>query len=404
MARNATQWLKPLNVPSDHYVSTAIYTDPEIFAQEREAIFNKTWKFLCHESEIDKPGDFRTSEIAGQPVFVIRGADEIVRAFLNACPHRGAALVTKPRGNARTLVCFYHLWGFDQKGNCLNMTRPEGYSECGVDKASCGLREVKIAQKFGMIFGNLDDNCEDFDSYVGDVMDALEVPMGTVPLEVFHFHKVVIKANWKQWHETNMEMYHEWGHAVNRKTGIEAPGYHNRFWKIHPNGHGAQDPYVPKYDNYEGWDSRASLEFPGIKPGEFRVVDLFPNTTIIIRGTSIRIDTSTPIEPGLTLLEHRGVGIKGESAEHREQRRNHHNQLWGPFGRNLPEDVFFIESMERSNRHGAAAFGLLARREGLRAQDDEVVRAYYRAWGDRMGRSASAPKVPSRRDQEGQFA
>lgn len=272
------------------------------------------------------------------------------------------------------------------------MTRPEGYAQACVEKASCGLREVKVAQKLGMIFGNLDDQCEDFETHVGDSMQALEEPMGTVPLEVFHLHKVVMSANWKQWQETNMELYHEWGHIVNRDTGIKAEGYHDRLWKIHRNGHGSLDPYRVKYENYTGWEARNSLELPGLTPGEFRVVDLFPNTSIIIRATSIRIDTTIPLAPGVTLLEQRGVGVKGESAADRAKRRNQHNQLWGPLGRNLTEDVIFVEAVERSNRHGASQFGLFARHEQLHAQDDEIMRAYYRTWGERMGRSASSPK------------
>ena len=394
MSRNAIQWLRPLDVPADHYISTAVYTDPEVFEHERKAIFEKCWKFLCHESELPNPGDYRTSEIAGKPVVILRGRDNQIRAFLNACPHRGAGLVNSPRGNVRALTCFFHLWGFDHQGECVSITRPEGYLEAGVTKQSCGLRDVKVGMKFGLVFGNLDDNSESFEDYVGDSLDVLAEPMGTLPLEVFHLHKVKMTANWKQWHETNMELYHEWGHIVNRSTGIAAKGYHERKWSIHPNGHGYLEPFQVKYENYKGWEARDSLELPGLGPGEFRVVDLFPNTTIIIRATSIRIDTSTPIAPGVTLLEQRGLGLKGESESDRAKRRNQHNQLWGPLGRNLSEDVFFVESVEKATRHGAAPFGLFARKEEMRGQDDEIMRAYYRVWSERMGRSAQSPKAP----------
>lgn len=391
MPRNAQQWQTSLNVPDDHFVSSKIYSDQSILDLERERIFKKCWKFICHESEIPNPGDFRASDIAGVPVVTIRGDDGSVRTFVNACPHRGASLVTEPRGNAKRLTCFFHLWSFNQTGDCVSITRPEGYDEVGVPRESCGLGSVATATKFGMIFANLDDNAEDFESYVGDVMAPLEVPMGTVPLEVFHFHRVVMSANWKQWQETNMELYHEWGHTVNRQTSIAAKGYHERKWKIHANGHGTLEPFQVAYENYKGWDARNALALPGLSTGEFRVVDLFPNTSIIIRATSVRIDTSVPIAPGLTILEQRGLGVKGESDSDRARRRNEHNQLWGPLGRNLPEDVIFVEAVERSNRHGASPFGLFARRENLLAQDDEIMRGYYRAWSERMGLKASNP-------------
>jgi methanesulfonate monooxygenase large subunit len=391
MPRNAQQWLQPLNVPADHFINSKVYTDVSIFESERKKIFGNCWKFACHESELEKPGDYRTSSVAGIPVVIIRGADGGIRTFLNACPHRGASLVTTPRGNARNLTCFFHLWSFNHKGDCVSITRPEGYQEANVQKEACGLRSVKTAVKLGMVFINLSDDAEDFDTYVGDIMDCLEEPMGTKPLEVFHYHSVKMTANWKQWQETNMELYHEWGHTVNRTTSIAAKGYHERKWRIHPNGHGSLDPFRVAYENYAGWEARDSLELPGLTPGEFRVVDLFPNTSIIIRATSVRIDTSTPLAPGLMLLEQRGLGVKGESAFDRNRRRNEHNQLWGPLGRNLPEDVIFVEAVEKSIRHGASPFGLFARRENLLAQDDEIMRCYYRAWSDRMGLKASDP-------------
>lgn len=391
MTRNATQWADPPNLPEDHYVSSRIYTDPEVFAQEREKIFAHTWKFACHESELPLPGDFRTLEHTGIPIVVVRGPDGTVRAFVNACSHRGAQLVTEPRGNSKHFTCFFHLWSYDTKGRCIEITREEGYKQCQLTKDDCGLRTVQTAEKLGMIFINLDDDAQDFDSYVGNAMDDLVEPMGSHPMEVFHFHRVLMKANWKQWHETNMELYHEWGHVVNRTTSVAAGGYHERKWKIHPHGHGSLDPLKVEYDKYKGWDGRQDLLLPGLAPGEFRLVDLFPNTTVIIRGTTVRIDTSIPIAPGITLLEQRGLGIKGESAEDRAVRQEHHNQFWGPFGRNLSEDVIFVEAVERSNRHGASRYGLIARHEELMSQDDEIMRAYYRVWGQYMGTSASNP-------------
>lgn len=397
MTRTAAQWAGPPRLPEDHFVSSRIYTDPEVFAQEREKIFARTWKFACHESELPLPGDFRTLEHAGIPVVVVRGPDGTVRAFLNACSHRGAQLVTEPRGNSKHFTCFFHLWSYDTKGRCIEITREDAYKQCKLTKDDCGLRSVRTAEKLGLIFINLDDDAEEFDSYAGNALDDLIEPMGTQPMEVFHFHRVLMKANWKQWHETNMELYHEWGHVVNRTTSVAAGGYHERKWRIHPNGHGSLDPLKVEYDKYKGWDGRADLLLPGLSPGEFRVVDLFPNTTVIIRGTNVRIDTSIPIAPGVTLLEQRGLGIKGESAEDRTVRQEHHNQFWGPFGRNLSEDVIFVEAVERTNRHGASRYGIIARHEDLMSQDDEILRAYYRVWGKYMGTSAAHPLNKSAR-------
>jgi methanesulfonate monooxygenase large subunit len=398
MSRTAVQWLAKPRLPDDHYVASSIYTNETIFQEEREKIFAHTWKFICHESELPKPGDFRTAEHVGKPILVVRDPEGMVQTFYNACPHRGAKLVHEPRGNARNFTCFFHLWSFNTQGECIEMTAPKGFDECGLTPKDCGLRKVKTALKYGMVFINLDDQAEDFDAHVGDIMDTIAEPLGTVPLEVFHIHRVVINCNWKQWHETNMEAYHEWGHVVNRTTGIVAEGYNDMEWVIHPNAHATIKPPKPleiKYDNYKGFDKRDAKPLPGLTGSEFRVVDLFPNTTVILRATTARIDTCIPVAPGITILEQRGLGILGESAEDRAERVKHHNQYWGPMGRNISEDVLFVEAVNATNRQRTSEYGLLARRQGGKGQDDEVIRAYYRTWGRIMGRMASDPLNPA---------
>ena len=394
MAKTAVQWVARPRLPDDHYVSSTIYTDPNIFQEEHQKIFGHTWKFVCHESELPLPGDFRTVEHVGKPLLVTRGQNGSIQTFFNACPHRGAKLVNEPRGNAKNFTCFFHLWSFNNQGECVSITAPKGYEECGLTPKDCGLRKVKTAVKLGMVFVNLDDNAEDFEKNVGDIMACLEEPMGTVPLEVFHIHRVVMKCNWKQWHETNMEAYHEWGHVVNRTTGIVADGYNEMLTVVNENGHATVKPPKPleiKYDKYKGWDKREANPLPGLTASEFRVVDLFPNTTIILRATTLRIDTCIPVAPGVTILEQRGLGIKGESPEDRADRVNHHNQYWGPMGRNISEDVLFVEAVEATNRAGTSEYGILARRQGGKGQDDEMMRAYYRVWARMMGRKASDP-------------
>lgn len=401
MARNSQEWEAAPDLPADHYVSAQIYTSREIFDQEIDRIFRRQWKFACHESELPDPGDFRTVNHAEWPLIVHRGMDGVVRAFLNVCSHRSSLLATRPRGNAKTLTCFFHLWGFDSQGGCVEITKPDGYKACSfVSKKNMGLREIRCATRLGMVFVNMDDEAEDFDCHVGNALEQLEEPMGTEPLEVFHLHRVQVNGNWKQWQETNMELYHEWGHVVNRTTSIMAKKYHERKWNIHPNGHGWLDPFKVEYTNYKGWDARDRMTLPGLTEGEFRVVDLFPNTTVIVRGTVIRIDTTIPVAPGLTILEQRGLGVRGESGAARRERQKHHNQFWGPLGRNLSEDVIFVEAVAEANKRGAARWGIFARHENLMSQDDEIMRAYYAVWSRWMGRPASAPATDMARAAE----
>ena len=100
---------EPPELPETHYLDNRIFTDETIFAQEQKDIYEQVWLFICHESELAAPGDFRTASVAGKPVVLVRGADGVIRAFYNVCRHRAAPVVREVSGNASEFQCFYHL-------------------------------------------------------------------------------------------------------------------------------------------------------------------------------------------------------------------------------------------------------------------------------------------------------
>jgi methanesulfonate monooxygenase large subunit len=400
MARTEAEWSKRPRLNPRDYVSTLVYTDPDIFAQEREKIHRAVWKFACHESELPNANDFRTLDHAGTQLVVARGADGAIRAFVNSCSHRGALVVRAAAGNAAHWTCLFHHWMYDTSGACVAIPRDQAYEESGVCKAGRGLRAVRTAVKLGMVFVNLDDTAPAFDDYVGDAFEQLAPVMGAEPLEVIQLYRNVVNANWKLLQEVQMELYHENLHFVNRQVAMGAPGYFARKWKIYPNAHGTLEPMQQKYEAIEGWERRTEKTLPGLKPGEFRIVDLFPDTCIIVRTTVMRIDTMVPLGPDRTLLESRGLGIKGESAEDRALRTKHHNQYWGPFGRNYAEDVIAPEAVHRAIREGGTPYGLFARHEDERGQDDVLVRSFYAEWSRRLGIAANDPRARTVRAAE----
>ena len=93
--------VQPLNghdkprLPETHYLDNRIFTEEGIFQEEREKIFAKVWQFACHESEVEKPGDFRCVRIASKSVLLVRGPDGVVRGFHNICRHRSAEVVRR---------------------------------------------------------------------------------------------------------------------------------------------------------------------------------------------------------------------------------------------------------------------------------------------------------------------
>jgi methanesulfonate monooxygenase large subunit len=243
------------------------------------------------------------------------------------------------------------------------------------------------------VFVNLDDEAASLDEHLGPALDHLDSVLGGVPLEVFHYNRAVIRANWKAWQETNMDIYHEYMHVLLRRTQVKAIPMEARRLEVHVNGHAGSGALKADYAGDQGLSGRGAdvPPLPGVEANDFRFADLFPATTIIARGTVIRIDQATPISPSETLVEMRGLGVRGEPEADRRVRIRHHNQYWGPFGRNVPEDLIAAEACEESFRHGAAQFQLIAREEGQTGQDDVILRHFYAEWGRRLGRSADTP-------------
>jgi phenylpropionate dioxygenase-like ring-hydroxylating dioxygenase large terminal subunit len=226
---------------------------------------------------------------------------------------------------------------------------------------------------------------EPLTSYLAGILPELNKHLGSVELEVFHYHSAVIQANWKFWNDNNTEVYHEYLHILNRKTMVAQPGYHDRHWKIYPNGHGTAGEVVTNYAIF-GLEGRAENLFPGLGPNALIAYGLFPDVLLIVRSTVMRIDTMTPLAPDRTLVEWRGLGLKTDTAEVREMRLRQHNQVWGPAGRNLAEDIAAVESQQRNVMSGASRYSIIAREEDQRPHDDCFFRSYYQEWGRRIGR------------------
>ena len=374
-------------LPSTHYLDNRIYTDPAIFKRERESIFAKIWKFVCHETELSDRGDFRTLTVAERPLIVVRGQDNQIRTFFNVCVHRGARLLREPAG---TLVddhiqCFYHLWSYNSRGQCTGIAQPKGYQASGLQPDHVHLREVRTETLFGLVFVCLDEETEPLEDFLGpDIVESLRVPFGSADLEVFHFHRAEMTTNWKMFSETNQEGYHELLHVMNRKTSLAQKDYRERRWNSHHNGHLTFDQAVIGYQNLN-LGSREAGTLPGMLPNGHVVVDLFPDVMLNCRSTVVRIDSLTPLEPGKTMLECRGLGRKTDTPEERSQRIRQHNQVWGPSGRNLPEDIWAVETQWQNIVTGASRYSIIAREEDWGPMDDATLRSFYDAWGRRIG-------------------
>jgi phenylpropionate dioxygenase-like ring-hydroxylating dioxygenase large terminal subunit len=377
------------NLPPSHFVDTRIYTDAGIFEEERFKIFGKVWNFVCHESEIASAGCFRTATVAGYPLVVVRQNDGGIKGFYNICRHRQAQVVRACSGQVKSFQCFYHLWTYGIDGRLVGVTLPEGYAGTGFDKADYGLREVRVEMVAGMVFVCLSEETEPLREFLGEVAPVLEKYAPPEGFEVFHFHQAEIKTNWKLFFENNSERYHTALHWAHRSRGNWGrPGGPSDGWTFVPNGHN----YTPfnKGKNMGnarnvGLQDRKQFTLPG-HDGHFSSSHhLFPDLLLVTISTVLRIDHLIPVSPGRTLVEWRGVGVKGEPPEVRALRIKHHNEFWGYSGANLAEDIAAAESQWPMMATGGVRYSIVAR-EG-ESFSDEALRHYYKEWGRLMGRT-----------------
>jgi len=150
-------------------VSRDIFVNDEICRMEFERIFDRTWTFLAHETEISRPGDYLSRTLGSAPVIVVREADGAVHALLNSCRHRGARVCRADSGNARNFVCPYHGWTYERSGRLVTTTFDRHLPK-DFDFSSQGLARVPRLEAYkGLIFGSWNAEVAPLAEYLGDI-------------------------------------------------------------------------------------------------------------------------------------------------------------------------------------------------------------------------------------------
>jgi len=186
-------------------IPTARYTDPAFHELEKERVFARSWLFAGHESEWPDPGSYRLTARSGAPIVVVRGEDGVLRAFYNACRHRGAPVTRDECGTARRLTCQYHSWSYGTDGTLKAV--PDSRSFVDLDAGSLGLVPVRCETWDGWVFVSEDAEAAPLLEFLGPIVDQMAEIDGPAMRAVgTQVHQ--LGCNWKLMVDAFLEVYH----------------------------------------------------------------------------------------------------------------------------------------------------------------------------------------------------
>jgi Rieske 2Fe-2S family protein len=205
------------------------YRDPDLFALERARIFQRSWLVVGHESTLPDAGSVSPRTMADAPVVVVRDHDRVLRMFHNTCQHRGS-VVCEANAQRDALVCPYHQWTYDLRGQLVAARTVPDAAQSGVALASCATRPVS-----GLLLAAVgrasDEEVDAIARALTPVLDWYRFE----DLRPAHSETFAMAANWKLVIENFDECYHCWpghpeysklmAHAKAEALGDEAGGH-----------------------------------------------------------------------------------------------------------------------------------------------------------------------------------
>ncbi len=200
------QWV-PMPVEKAETMVATMYTDPEVFKLEQERLFGgKTWLAIGGLHQLDGPGSYFTTSIAGQPLLIVKDQDDRVRAFFNVCPHRGGMLASDACGSmGRSIQCQYHGWSFGLDGALRTARDFEGVEDFDPDQF--GLRALQADTWEQFIFVSFSPDAPPLLEFLGDMPERLERYKIGEKVHAFT-QEYEERANWKLVWENAAELYH----------------------------------------------------------------------------------------------------------------------------------------------------------------------------------------------------
>jgi len=351
-------------------VHGSLYSHPRVFDHEMARIFEASWVFVGHESEVPEPGDWVTRRIGREPVILVRGRDRDVRVLANRCAHRGTTLCWRERGHSRNFRCTYHAWTFDLDGVLQGVPYPAGFrgavSQTQLD------RPAQVARHRGFVFARMSAEGAPFEEFLGpagvELLDRLcdLSPVGRIRLHAGWIgHQV--ESNWKMWYESNNDGYHfRFVHAslldampdthyedavlgaeaTNPSRAVDYGGGHSEL--DFRRGYTAPLAWLGTDEARVGTYRDALARARGDEGAKQLLWDgpphamIFPNLFL----GEMNLVVIEPVAPGRTILRHTAVGLEGVDAALNRRILRQSEAALGPASFIVPDDATTAERMQ----------------------------------------------------------
>jgi nitrite reductase/ring-hydroxylating ferredoxin subunit len=188
-------------------ISTERYIDPAYAKAEYERLWTRTWQFACREEHIPEVGDYHVYDIGQYSFIITRVGENDIRAYFNACLHRGTKLrASGTEGRASEFQCSFHGWSWNVDGTNKSITCPWDFPH--VDAAKLNLPEARVEVLGGFVWINMDQDAPTLAEYLGPEalahMTAWKLENRYIALHV----QKRIPSNWKLTIEAFQEAYH----------------------------------------------------------------------------------------------------------------------------------------------------------------------------------------------------
>ncbi len=278
------------------------YRDPAFASVERDRVCRRSWVCVGYTSQISAPGDIMTTDVAGEPVMIVRDGNGQLQAFYNVCRHRGCALVDAEHTHCQVIRCPYHSWGYALDGRLIGAPYFHGLDvpddvcktfdtaaaeQAGFRREDFSLLPVNVATWGCFIFVNLDRNARPLTEWLGDLPTRyLRHPLAD--LKLYKRLRYDIAANWKLVAENFIEYYHlPWVHpelckisAVDNHHRYQGPGMYTGMCtsplSVDPDTVRFDMPIPPDLNDVEAHSAYFVLLFPNL------ALWIFPNHVVTL--------------------------------------------------------------------------------------------------------------------------